>query len=108
MKKGILIFFLVISLQGCVLSSLLSTLTPSPSIEANTQVGRQNNQEKTLGASFKEDDINGENVTVIKNFKEVPAWIWLLAILGWMLPSPMEIGRGIGKGFLALVRLIKS
>jgi hypothetical protein len=25
----------------------------------------------------------------------VPAWVWILMIMGWLLPSPQEIYRGI-------------
>ena len=64
-------------------------------LEVNANIGKQNNQEKTLGASFKDDVISGENVSVVKNLNGVPPWVWLIALLGWILPSPNEIGRGI-------------
>jgi hypothetical protein len=35
--------------------------------------------------------------TVVIN--EVPAWVILLLILGWLLPSPQEIVRGFLKLF---------
>ena len=109
MKRILLILALSMPLTGCY-GTIASMLLPSDDsgLEVNAQAGKQNNQEKTTGASFKDDVISGENVSVTKIEEGVPPWIWLLAILGWMLPSPMEIGRGIGKGFLALVRLIKS
>ena len=77
---------------------------------ANTQIGKTNTQ--TLGTTnnteqklsvnqadkvsqavdtnkVKADSVG--NVTV----NEIPAWVILLLILGWLFPSPNEIGRWI-------------
>ena len=96
MKRILLILALSMSLTGCY-GTIASMLLPSDDsgIEVNAQAGKQNNQEKTTGASFKDDVISGENVSVVKNLNGVPPWVWLMAILGWVLPSPFEIGRGI-------------
>ena len=100
MKRILLILALSMPLTGCY-GTIASMLLPSDDsgLEVNAQAGKQNNQEKTTGASFKEDVISGENVSVVKNLNGVPPWVWLIAILGWVLPSPFEIGRGIVKIF---------
>ena len=100
MKRILLILALSMSLTGCY-GTIASMLLPSDDsgLEVNAQAGKQNNQEKTTGASFKDDVISGENVSVVKNLNGVPPWVWLMAILGWVLPSPFEISRGIVKIF---------
>lgn len=82
-------------------------------VAANTQVGKTNSQ--TLGTTnniaptvsvrpnARVDNIDQSNrtskvaservETVVVN--EVPVWVVLLLILGWLLPSPNEIGRWI-------------
>lgn len=83
-----------------------------PNVAANTQVGETNTQ--TLGTTeVSEQNIEvteAENVrqsndknkvqaetveTVVVN--EVPVWVILLLVLGWLLPSPNEIGRWVRK-----------
>lgn len=79
------------------------------SVNANTQIGKENNQ----SVFDQSRDISGENVNVNQsqgafsvdgdagNVKvlnqDIPMWMILLAVLGWMLPSPIEIWRGFLK-----------
>ena len=79
------------------------------SVNANTQIGKGNNQ----SVFDQSRDISGENVNVNQsqgafsvdgdagNVKvlnqDIPMWMILLAVLGWMLPSPIEIWRGFLK-----------
>ena len=78
-------------------------------VAANTQVGKTNNQ--TVGtttnvapsASVKAttasvDQSNTSNKTSIEKADKVTvnensAWLTLFALIGWILPSPNEIGR---------------
>jgi hypothetical protein len=89
----------------------LSLLTGGgPNVAANTQVGRTNTQ--TIGTSRLTEQtlvrpqadtiqqVGGDTAvqadtvqTVVVN--EVPVWVILLLILGWLCPSPNEIGRYI-------------
>ncbi len=78
-------------------------------VNANTQVGKENNQ----SAIDQSRDISGENVNVdqssgnfslggdVGNVKvlnqDIPMWVILMMVLGWMLPSPIEIWRGFLK-----------
>jgi len=89
-----------------VLPSLLGG--SGPNVAANTQIGRTNTQ--TIGTTNNAEQklvrpkartIRQEQTTtkvaadevqtVVVN--EVPAWVILLLILGWLFPSPSEIGR---------------
>ena len=94
---------------GC--SSPLDLLTGGGvNTAANTQVGKTNTQ--TVGTTQNTDQtivrpqardirqssdtnkVAADNVeTVVVN--EVPAWVILLLILGWLLPSPGEMGRSL-------------
>jgi len=70
MKRILLILALSMPLTGCY-GTIASMLLPSDDsgLEVNAQAGKQNNQEKTTGASFKDDVISGENVSVVKEFE---------------------------------------
>ena len=106
---------LVLFLGGCL--SLLGLLSSfggggggsGTNVNANTQIGKENNQ----SVIDQSRDISGENVNVNQsqgafsvdgdagNVKvlnqDIPMWMILLAVLGWMLPSPIEIWRGFLK-----------
>ena len=109
----ILALSLVLTLSACLNPmSLLGGLGGGGSgtnVNANTQVGAENNQSLLDQSS----DISGENVAVdqstggfsvdgaIESVKvmnqDIPTWVILMMILGWMLPSPIEIWRGFLK-----------
>jgi|TARA_S200002703_G_scaffold150662_1_gene149266 hypothetical protein len=97
---------LVLFLGGC-LSPLSLLGGGGPNVAANVQAGKENNQSVIDQSS----DITGENVSVdnsqvssngpIESIKvlnqDIPTWVIILLILGWMLPSPQEIWRGFLK-----------
>jgi len=80
-----------------------------PTVNANTQVGKTNNQ----SAIDQSRDIEAENVQIDESKgsfnlagsvdsvkvlnQDIPTWVILMMILGWMLPSPIEIWRGFLK-----------
>jgi len=109
-------------LSSCGLSGLpfLSGGGSGTNVAANTQLGKTNNQ--TIGASESTDQtikvetlegtveqsndknkVNTESVENI-NINEIPPWVLLLLILGWLLPSPNEIWGG----FLRMIRVIRG
>lgn len=112
---------LVLSLTACSpLSMFTGLVSDTPSIEA--QVGKNNEKvngvkaeefslvsKKTTAESVVEDskigNITGGTVTIDE---DVPAWVWLLLVLGWILPSPIEIWRGIGNLFINIKKFIKE
>lgn len=107
--RWLLAFSGILLMVGC--SGPLDLLTGGgPNIAANTQVGKTNTQ--TLGQtnlteqsivrpqardirqSADTNKVSSDTVeTVVVN--EVPMWVILLLILGWLLPSPGEIGRSL-------------
>ena len=72
-----------------------------PNVAANTQVGAENRQ---AGLSFESGNAGrdvvskeveaGEIDSLTITNENIPPWVFLLALLGWLAPSPGEIGRG--------------
>jgi hypothetical protein len=109
-------------LSSCGLSGLpfFSGGGSGTNVAANTQLGKTNNQ--TIGASESTDqtirvetlegtveqsnDKNKVNTDSVENINinEIPPWVLLLLILGWLLPSPNEIWGG----FLRMIRVIRG
>lgn len=116
----LLAWMFTLSLSAC--GTPLGLLLPKSGVNvaANTQVGKQNNQ--TLGSStvqeFGTQSVQAEKVTssqgqstkvnatevqtVVVN--EVPTWVILLLLVGWLMPSPGEMGRII-RGWFSGKRL---
>jgi len=97
---------------GC--SGPLDLLKGSTNVAANTQVGKTNiqtvgqtnlteqsvvrPQARDIRQTSDTNKVSAESVqTVVVN--EIPAWVILLLILGWLLPSPGEIGRSLANIF---------
>jgi len=93
----------LILMTGC--SSLpLSVLGGGgPNVAANTQIGKENRQAvisaetgSTAGRDIVTKTVDAqqvENVNVVN--ERVPIWIIIALVVGWLAPSPSEIGRGI-------------
>jgi len=97
---------LVLLLSGCGLTSLLPFGgSGGPTVNSNAQIGAENRQ-----AAVSVEQTTSAGRDVIQTTKEVetgkvenlditntniPPWVILLLILGWLLPTPTEIGRSI-------------
>jgi hypothetical protein len=97
-------------ITGCGGLNPLSLLTGGgPNVAANTQLGQENEQTVGLRTS-NEQTITRPNArditqTADKGVKaesiervtvqNVPPWVLVLLVLGWLLPSPGEIGRKV-------------
>lgn len=114
-----LLFALVLVSMTASCSSInpLGFLTGGTNVAANTQIGKTNTQ--TLGTTNNTDagiKTTGDVETINQDFdsgnkvatdrvdnltiNEIPVWVILLLILGWLLPTPTQIGQG----FLSLFR----
>jgi len=98
-------------MAGCSGSPLsLLTGTPGVNTAANVQAGKTNSQTvgttnvteqklvrpkaRNIRQTADTNQVRSDSVeTVVVN--EVPMWVILLLILGWLFPSPGEIGRSI-------------
>ena len=108
---------LTLFLSGCGLSTLLSLGgSGGPTVNSNAQVGKENSQ-SVMSVEQSEEVSAGRDVIQTEIIKEVetgsvgsldiintniPPWVMLLLILGWLLPTPTEIGRGIMNFILTL------
>ena len=100
---------LVLFLSGCGLSTLLPLGgSGGPTVNSNAQIGKENRQ-SVFSAEQSEEVTAGRDVIQTETIKEVetgrvenldiintniPPWVMLLLILGWLLPTPTEIARG--------------
>lgn len=106
----LLLVFSGMVLTGCGGTPLSLLTGGGPNVAANVQAGKTNNQ--TIGTTKVTEQkivrpqardirqtsdtnkVRAESVkTVVVN--EVPTWVILLLILGWLFPSPGEIGRSL-------------
>ena len=101
---------LVLFLSSCGLSTLLPLGgSGGPTVNSNAQIGKENRQ-SVMSVEQSEEVSAGRDVVQTEIIKEVetgsvgsldiintniPPWVMLLLILGWLLPTPTEIGRGI-------------
>ena len=107
-KQVATLLTLVFLLSSCSGISPLGLLTGGgPNVAANTQVGKENYQGVTTNIdksvrpvakpSAPVDTIDQSNNTT--NNTEIDPLLLLLLVLGWLAPSPSEIGRGIASLF---------
>ena len=114
-RKFLYIAILSFALAGCSGLGAITSLLPTPGIEAEANVGKEvESTDKSL--VIKEDTIKG-NATKADQFasvqaevftytQEIPVWVWLIMILGWVLPSPIEIYKGFGNLLINIKRFI--
>ena len=108
---------LLLFLSGCGLTSLLPFGgSGGPTVNSNAQIGKENRQ-SVLSVEQSEEVSAGRDVIQTEVLKEVetgsvenldiintniPPWVMLLLILGWLLPTPTEIARGFMNFILTL------
>jgi predicted small lipoprotein YifL len=92
---------LAITLTGCGKGPLSLLTGGGPNVAAQVQMGKENNQavvsqttRTEAGRDVNQSKLQAQEVKQV-TIQEVPPWVVLLLILGWLLPSPNEIGRWI-------------
>jgi len=105
---------LALLLSSCGLTSLLPT--GGTNVAANTQLGKENKQ---AVVTYEEEETNNAGRDIVTETKEVeagpveklminnqniPPWVIMLLLLGWLLPTPTQIGQSIANFVLALFR----
>lgn len=101
---------LILLLSSCGLTSLpFFSGGGGPQVNSNAQIGKENRQ---AVITYEEEQSNnaGRDVITTETIKEVetgtvedlrisntniPVWVMLLLILGWLLPTPTQIGLGL-------------
>jgi len=89
-----ILLLLPLLLTGCSALGLISSVIPDggTDVNANAQIGAENTQQ--LVGQQNSSEINAQSV-VQNTIQDVPPWVMLLLILGWLLPSPQEIFSGL-------------
>lgn len=109
-KQVILVSLLILLLSSCGSVPLKLLTGGGPNVAANTQIGKENTQnlgvitttQPKLRVEAPVDKIVQDTSTT--KITEVDPLMLLLLVLGWLAPSPNEIGRG----FLRLFRRKKD
>jgi len=102
---------LILLLSSCSGISPLGLLGGGggPTVNSNAQIGKENKQ---AVVTYEEEQSNnaGRDVITTEVLKEVetgtvedlrisntniPIWVILLLLLGWLLPTPTQIGQGL-------------
>lgn len=110
MKNNVAALCLV--LAGCSNLPLGLLGGGGPNVAANTQIGRENVQQVVAsqerieaGRDVVQKEVEAgpvERLTV--NNQDIPPWVLLVALIGWMLPTPTQMGEAIGRAIMAPFR----
>jgi len=89
-----ILLLLPLFLTGCSALGLMGSIIPDggTDVNANAQIGAENTQQ-VVGMQ-NSSEINAESV-VQNTIQDIPPWVMILLILGWLLPSPQEIFSGM-------------
>jgi hypothetical protein len=100
---------LTLLLSSCGLTGLPFFSGGGPTVNSNAQIGKENKQsvvtyeqEETTSAGrdvittevLKEVEAGPVDTLKINN-TNIPPWVLLVLLLGWLLPTPTQIGRAI-------------
>ena len=97
---------LILSLSSCGLTSLPFFGGGSgPTVNSNAQIGKENTQQvvaqqttqdagRDIITETKEVEAKSIEDLTIKN-TNIPVWVMVLLILGWLLPTPTQMGQGL-------------
>ena len=97
---------LILLLSSCGLTSLPFFGGGSgPTVNSNAQIGKENTQQvvaqqttqdagRDIITETKEVEAKSIEDLTIKN-TNIPVWVMFLLILGWLLPTPTQMGQGL-------------
>jgi hypothetical protein len=90
----------------------LGMLGGGTNVAANTQIGRENQADRVgfeerveAGRDVIQKEVEtGQVETLTVNNQDIPPWVILLALIGWLLPTPTQMGNAIGQFLMAPFR----
>ena len=97
---------LILLLSSCGLTSLpFLGGGGGPTVNSNAQIGKENTQQvvaqqttqdagRDIVTETKEVEAKSIEDLTIKN-TNIPVWVMILLILGWLLPTPTQMGQGL-------------
>ena len=102
MAKHLALACLLIALTGCG-KLPIGMLGGGPNVAANTQVGRENVQQAVAQHTrtnagrdiiTTQREVEAQQVEAVTiNNDRLPVWLIVALVVGWLAPSPNEIGR---------------
>ena len=113
MVRMILAAVLLLSLGSCGSIPFLSS-SGGPNVNANVLAGKENTQQvvaqqnqqdagRDIVSTEIQKEVEAEQVEEIKiSHTNIPIWVILLLLLGWLLPTPTQIGNGLANLFLSI------
>jgi len=105
---------LILLLSSCGLTSFIPA--GGTNVAANTQLGKENKQAVVTNEEETNNNAGRDIVTETKEVEagpvekllisnqNIPPWVMMLLLLGWLLPTPTQIGQSISNFVLALFR----
>ena len=105
---------LILLLSSCGLSSFIPA--GGTNVAANTQLGKENKQAVVTNEEETNNNAGRDIVTETKEVEagpverlditntNIPPWVMILLLLGWLLPTPTQIGQSIANFVLALFK----
>ena len=105
---------LILLLSSCSLTSFIPA--GGTNVAANTQLGKENKQAVVTNEEETNNNAGRDIVTETKEVEagpvekltisnqNIPPWVMMLLLLGWLLPTPTQIGQSIANFVLALFR----
>ena len=108
----LLLVLLLLLMSGCGAVPLGLLGGGGPNVAANVQAGKENRQ---TAVGFEERIEAGRDViqteleagpveTLTVNNQDIPPWVLLVALIGWLLPTPTQMGNAIGSALMAPFR----
>jgi len=104
MAKQVLLVCLLLALTSCG-KLPIGMLGGGPNVAANTQVGRENVQQAVAQQTrinagrdiiTTQREVEAQQVEAVTiNNDRLPVWLIVALVVGWLAPSPNEIGRGV-------------
>ena len=110
MANPLVPLLLIATLTGCSGLSALTSLASGggTNVAANTQIGRENRQTAVgfeerveAGRDVIQKEVEAgpvDNLTI--NNEEHPPWLLLVALIGWLLPTPTQMGLAIWRALM--------
>jgi len=106
---------LILLLSSCGFTALNPFSTRGgPTVNANVLAGKENTQQvvaqqnqqdagRDIVTTEIQKEVEAEQVEEIKiSHTNIPIWVILLLLLGWLLPTPTQIGNGLANLFLSI------
>lgn len=107
---------LILLLAGCGGLPLGILGGGGPNVAANTQIGKENVQQVVAsqerieaGRDVIQKEVEAGPVeTLTVNNEQYPPWLLLVALIGWLLPTPTQMGQALGQAVMAPFRRKKK